>query len=183
MNEYLNLKDTQDRNQVRMAGNIAKLGGGCLIGSTLARAGYNQANMLYNGHKIGKKYDSLLRDPFQGNGTDVVARMKNHNGEPVVLQRGEAIRGENGNIITSGRPLQHQTGTARNYGLNKGIYKHDIIREDAQRIPRIIQQKPVETNSYGQNVYITDSVNGKLRLVTSPIDEENIVSSIYYLDR
>ena len=54
----------------------------------MAKVGLNQVNIAYNGYKIGKKYDQLVDDPFQGNGTDVVARMKNHNGEPVVLQRG-----------------------------------------------------------------------------------------------
>jgi hypothetical protein len=149
----------------------------------LVKSGYNQANMAYNGYKIGKKYDQLTDNPFQGNGTDIVARMKNHNGEPVVLQRGEAIRGPNGEVITSGKDLKRATGTERNYGLDKGIYKHEVSRADAQRIPRIIQQKPVETNNYGQNVYLVKSKNGAFRVVTSPKDDENIISTMYYLYR
>jgi len=109
--------------------------------------------------------------------------MKNHNGEPVVLQRGEAIRGPNGRVITSGKDLKRATGTERNYGLDKGIYKHEVSRADAQRIPRIIQQKPVETNNYGQNVYLVKSKNGAFRVVTSPKDDENIISTMYYLYR
>ena len=105
----------------------------------MAKAGLNQANIAYNGYKIGKKYDQLVDDPFQGNGTDVVARMKNHNGEPVVLQREEAIQGPNGRVITSGKYFKRATSTERNYGLDKGIYKHEVSRADAQRIPRIIQ--------------------------------------------
>ena len=66
-------------------------------------AGYNQANMAYNGYKIGKAYDKLTADPFQGNSSDVIARMKNHNGKPVVLQRGEAIPDANGNVVVYGK--------------------------------------------------------------------------------
>ena len=139
--------------------------------------------MAYNGYKIGKKYDQLVEDPFQGNGNDVIARMKNHNDEPVVLQRGEAIQGPNREVIVSGKELKRVVGTKRNYGLDKGIYKHGVSRTDAQRIPRIIQQKPVETNEFGQNEYIARSKNGPFRVVTSPKDGESIISSTYYVER
>ena len=109
--------------------------------------------------------------------------MKNHNGEPVILQRGEAIRGQNGRVITSGNELKRAVGTKSNYGLDKGIYKHEVSRADAQRIPRIIQQRPVETNNYGQNVYLVKSKYGVFRVVTSPKDDENIISTMYYLYR
>ena len=69
------------------------------------------------------------------------------------------------------------------YGLDKGIYKHGVSRTDAQRIPRIIQQKPVETNEFGQNEYIARSKNGPFRVVTSPKDGESIISSAYYVER
>ena len=125
----------------------------------------------------------LIDNPYQGSGSDVIARMKNHNGEPVILQRGEAMPGENGEVIASGGKLKRATGTESNYGLDKGIYKHDVSRADAQRIPRIIQQKPVETNNYGQNVYLVKSKNGAFRVVTSPKDDENIISTMYYLNK
>ena len=89
MNNYLQLKNPQERELAQTAGNIAQLGGGALSGSAIVKAGLNQANMAYNGYKIGKKYDQLIEDPFQGRGSDVIARMKNHNGEPAVFQRGE----------------------------------------------------------------------------------------------
>ena len=72
---------------------------------------------------------------------------------------------------------------SRNYGLDKGIYRHGVAREDAQNIPKIIRQKPLETNEFGQNVYLVRTPNGKLRLVTSPKDGENIISTMYYLNR
>ena len=139
--------------------------------------------MAYNGYKIGKAYDRLSQNPYQGNGSDVIARMRNHNGEPVVLQRGEAIKGPNGEVIAGGGALKQATGTKSNYGLDKGIYKHGVSRTDAQRIPRIIQQKPVETNEFGQNEYIARSKNGPFRVVTSPKDGESIISSTYYVER
>ena len=183
MNNYLQLKKPQEREMAQTAGNIVQWGGNAVAGGALAKAGLNQANIAYNGYKIGKKYDQLVEDPFQGNGNDVIARMKNHNDEPVVLQRGEAIQGPNGRVITSGNELKRVVGTKRNYGLDKGIYKHEVSREDAQRIPRIIQQKPMETNSYGQNVYLVRSKNGAFRVVTSPKDDENIIATMYYVDR
>ena len=63
--------------------------------------------------------------------------MKNRNGETVLLQRGEAIMGDNGMPIVSGTLLKHISGTKRNYGLNKAIYKHNITREQAKMIPKI----------------------------------------------
>ena len=146
----------------------------------MAKAGLNQVNIAYNGYKIGKKYDQLTDNPFQGNGTDVVARMKNHNGEPVVLQRGEAIQGPNGRVIVHGGALKSKTGTKQNFGLDKFIYRHNISRADAQQIPRIVQKKPFETNEFGQNVYIVRNPNGTLRVITSPTSNGSTVASMYY---
>ncbi|MBO6281198.1 MAG: hypothetical protein J6N49_01565 [Alphaproteobacteria bacterium] len=181
MNDYLQLKDAQSRNLARRAGQIAGYGGSALTGGALANAGYNQANMAYNGYKIGKAYDKLTADPFQGNGSDIIARMRNHNGEPVVLQRGEAIRGPNGEVVVHGKALERETGTLRNYGLDKGIYRHDITRTDAQQIPRIIQKKPVNISPRGQYIYNTPSKNGNFQVVTSPTQRGTTVSSTYYL--
>ncbi len=125
----------------------------------------------------------MKQNPFTGNGGDVIAKMKNHNGEPVVLQRGEAISGENGNVIVHGKALGRKTGTVRNFGLNKGIYKHNVNRSDAQRIPRIIKQSPIETNDFGQNVYMSQGKNGDFRVVTSLKDDTNIISTTYYPKR
>ena len=87
-----------------------------------------------------------------------------------------------GNPIVHGKALGRETGTVQNYGLDKGIYKHGISREDAQKIPKIINNNPAETNSYGQNIYLVRSKNGVLRVVTSPQNGDNIIASMYYLD-
>lgn len=178
--KYLHLKDEQNRKLAQTVGNVAELGGAALTGGTFAKAGYNQANMVYNGYKIGKSYDKLRENPYLGNGQDVIARMKNHNGEPVMLQRGEAIPDANGNVIVHGNALGRETGTIRNFGLDKGIYRHGISRADAQRIPRIIKQKPVEVNQRGQYTYVVPSKNGDLKVVTSPMKNRTTVSTMYY---
>ena len=180
MNDYLNLKDEQSRNLAQTVGKMVKFGGGLLSGGAIGAATYEPANMMYQGYKIGKAYDRLSQNPFAGNGADVIARMKNHSGEPVLLQRGEVIRGENGNVIVHGKALGRETGTVRNYGLNKGIYRHGVNRYDAQRIPRIIKNNPVETNELGQNVYMSHGTRGDFRVVTSPKDGNNIISTTYY---
>ena len=183
MNDYLNLKDGSSRNLAQKAGNLAEYGGGLLSGGAIGAAGYEPANMMYQGYKIGKVYDRLSQNPFSGNGTDVIAKMKNHNGEPVVLQRGEAILGENGNVVVHGKALGRETGTFQNYGLDKGIYRHSISRADAKRIPNIIRQNPVETNKFGQNVYMLRGDNSNLKVVTSPTNNGTTVSSMYYPKR
>ena len=109
MNEYLNMKDIQSRDMAKQTGKVVGYGGSALTGGAIAQAGYNQANMAYNGYKIGKAYDKLSVDPYQGNGRDIIARMRNHNGEPVVLQRGEAIPGENGQPVVYGENLRRAT--------------------------------------------------------------------------
>ena len=113
------------------------------------------------------------------NGGDVIAKMKNHNGEPVVLQRGEAISGENGNVIVSGRPLQHQTGTARNYGLNKIIYKHGVPRGEVVKIPRYIKDNPLEITPRNQSVYSVKKIDGEMRVITTPRNGYETISSMY----
>lgn len=57
--------------------------------------------------------------------------------------------------------------------------KNEVIR-----IPKYLRQKqPVEINSRGQNVYTIQKPNGEIRLVTTPKEGENIISSMYYLDK
>ena len=107
--------------------------------------------------------------------------MKNHAGEPVVLQRGEAIPDNMGNPIVHGKQLERETGTYRNYGLDKAIYRHNISRQDAQRIPKIIKEQPVEISSRGQNIYMVKGKNGTFEVVTSPTDNGTIISSVYYI--
>ena len=96
------------------------------------------------------------------------------------MQRGEAILGDNGNVIVHGKSLENATGTLRNYGLNKGIYRHNIARQDAQSIPKIIKQKPIEMSPRGQYIYNTPSKNGNFQVVISPTNKGTIVSSTYY---
>ena len=180
MNEYLKLKDAQSRNLAQTAGRIAGYGGSALSGGAIAQAVYPPANMAYNGYKIGKAYDRLSENPYQGNGSDVIARMRNHNGEPVILQRGEAILGPNGEIVTSGRVLQREFGTERNYGLDKIIHKHNMPRDEVVRIPRYLKQnQPLEISPRGQNVYAIQQPNGEIRLITTPRGNYSTVSSMY----
>ena len=106
--------------------------------------------------------------------------MRNHNGEPVVLQRGEAIRGPNGEVVTSGRVLQRETGTERNYGLDKIIYKHEMPRNEVTRIPQYLKQyQPTEISPRGQGVYAIRQPNGEIRLITTPRGNYSTVSSMY----
>ena len=181
MNEYLQLKDAQGQGNIaRTTGQMVEYGSGGLSAGAIGKAAYEPANMAYNGYKIGNKYNKLLDNPFQGNGTDIIATMKNHAGEPVVLQRGEAILGEHGNVITSGRPLQHITGTSRNYGLDKIIYKHNMPRNEVTQIPKYIKNnEPIEVTSRNQHVYAIKGPNGETRIVTTPQDSYRTISSMY----
>lgn len=58
----------------------------------------------------GITYGGLQQNPYQGQGSDVIARMRNHAGEPVVLQRGEAIPDNMGNPIVYGNDLKRASG-------------------------------------------------------------------------
>ena len=182
MNNYLQNQTAEGlRNVVQTTGNFAQYGGNLLpmlIGGTTVAG---PINMAYNGYKIGKAYDRLQQNPFQGNGSDIIARMKNHQGDKVILQRGEAIPDSMGNPIVHGRALQRETGTYRNYGLDKAIYRHNILRQDAKRIPQIIRNKPVEISPRGQNIYIVKGKNGNFEVVTSPTSNGVTISSTYYL--
>lgn len=109
--------------------------------------------------------------------------MRNHNSENVMLQRGEVLKKDDGSIIASGKSLGRVTGTERNYGLNKAIYKHDVPREWVTRIPKTIKGKPVETTDFGQDVYMYKARDGNYRVVTSSTPKGKTVSSIYKIER
>ena len=162
----------------------SELGGNMLFGGIAGKTAFETARPFYNAYQIGRAYDRLRKDPFQGSGRDIIARMKNHNGETVMLQRGEAIRGENGKIVAcGGNAFKRLTGTKSNYGLNKAIYKHDMLKEQVTKIPKIIRRNPVETTEFGQDVYLFKTQNGDIRVVTSLKDGKKILSSMYKIDR
>jgi hypothetical protein len=161
----------------------SELGGNMLFGGMAGKKAFETARPFYNAYQIGRAYDRLRKDPFQGSGRDIIARMKNHNGETVMLQRGEVLKKDDGSIIASGKSLGRVTGTERNYGLNKAIYKHDVPREQVTRIPKTIKGKPVETTDLGQDVYMYKARDGNYRVVTSSTPKGKTVSSMYKIER
>ncbi len=180
MSDYANLRG----GNIRQLGEYAQVGGNMLPTFLLGGTVGNAIRPYYNAWQIGRGYDRLKTNPYQGKGTDVITRMKNHNGETVMLQRGEAIPGENGRVITSGgKSFKKATGTERNYGLNKAIYKHDLDKSQVTKMPKMLRENPVQSNEYGQYVYENTTPKGKLRLVTSKINDGKNVSSMYIVDR
>ncbi len=137
-------------------------------------------------HKIGKQYDTLSGDPLIGEASDELVRMKPRDKTPVVLNRGAAIVDENGNIIAKGRRLQRETGTERNFGLNKAIYAHKVTRKDAQRLPKIIRKnEPELLTPGGKEIYKVKNPGDENALVVAlrPEEDKRIVSSIYREER
>ena len=183
MKGYLCLLPEQERLRREELAKYLQAGGALLPVGKAARVGFNLLSVPFNAWKIGRAYDHLRQNPFSGSGQDVVARMKNHNGETVMLQRGEAIRGQDGQVIASGGDLYRATGTKSNYGLNKAIYKHDVPRGEVTRLPKYIKNKPVETSSWGQSVYENVRPDGKYRVVTSTTPKGKTISSMYKIDR
>ena len=184
MEDYLDFKDEEGTgNLTRQLGNMAQLGGLGMSAYSLGRTGTNVIRPHYNSWQIGRAYDRLSKNPYQGSGQDIIARMKNHNGETVLLQRGEAIPGQNGEVITSGKDLFRETGTKSNYGLNKAIYKHNVSRGEATGIPGYIKRTPVESSPYGQNIYEISRPDGKYRVITSTTPNGKTISSMYKIDR
>ena len=183
MNGYLDNLPESERVQRKALADVLEFGGAALPVGIAINAGVRALRVPYNAWQIGRAYDKLRKDPFIGNGKDVIAKMKDHNGENVLLQRGEVIRGRDGNIKASGNDLLRETGTKRNFGLNKAIYKHNITKDQATKIPRYIRGNPVETNQYGQSVYEIKRPDGNFRIVTSSKDADKILSSMYKIER
>lgn len=50
-------------------------------------------------------------------------------------------------------------------------------------IPKYLRKYPTESNLYGQDVYNFQTLQGNLRLVTSPKDGTKTLSSMYLVDR
>ena len=105
--------------------------------------------------------------------------MKNHRGETVLMQRGEAIPGDGGKVIASGKTLKRATGTERNFGLNKAIYKHGMTREQVKEIPYNIKKEPVEVTSRGQDIYQTYMGQDKIKTVASKYGKHKTIASLY----
>lgn len=179
MSDYANLRG----GNIRQLGEIAQVGGNMLPTFLLGGTVGNAIRPYYNAWQIGRGYDRLKTNPYQGKGTDVITKMKNHNGETVMLQRGEAIPGENGRVIVHGRELQKQTGTQRNYGLNKSIYKHNLDKSQVTKMPKMLKGKPSEITEVGQHIYSEQTPLGEMRLVTRPVNKNRVVSSMYINNR
>ena len=179
MNNYLNLLSPQERKQRENIGSLVELGGNAMLGNRALET----FRAPYNSWQLGRAYDRLSENPYKGSGKDVITRMKNHNGETVLMQRGEAIRGKNGEVITSGRPLKRYTGVERNYGLNKVIYKHGMDKGQVKNIPQNIKSNPVEVSSRGQDVYKINTPEGEVIIVATPINGKKTISTMYLIDR
>lgn len=180
MNGYLSQKSQEERMFTSGLGDLAQVGGGLLWGSLLP---FGSLRKPYNVWQISRAYDKLSKNPYIGSGKDVIAKMKNHKGETVLLQRGEAIPGEGGKVITHGNKLNALTGTRRNFGLNKAIYKHGVTKEQAKKIPDNISTKPAEVSERGQDIYETYMGQDRLRTVSSPVGKQKTISSYYVIDR
>ena len=179
MNNYLNLLSPQERKQRENIGSLVELGGNAMLGNRALET----FRAPYNSWQLGRAYDRLSENPYHGSGKDVITRMKNHNGETVLMQRGEAIRGKNGEVITSGKRLRKVTGTERNHGLNKVIYKHGMDKGQVKNIPQNIKSNPVEVSSRGQDVYKINTPEGEVIIVATPINGKKTISTMYLLDR
>ena len=138
-------------------------------------------SVLKNTYDIGKQYDHLLKDPLRGQATDVITKIRVQGEEPVFLRRGAAMIDDTGRVVTSGRTLSKTTGTSRNYGLNKIIYKHDITKDEARQIPQILRQyEPSEINPMGQKIYVVDDgAEAPLVIATSSMPEGRNIVSMY----
>ena len=176
MNDYLSLFPQSERLKREKLGSLVEVGGSLLWGGLLP---LGKLRVPYNSWQIGRAYDRLKENPFKGSGKDVITKMKNHNGENVLLQRGEAIKGEEGRVITFGKRLKRETGTERNFGLNKAIYKHGMDKKQAMDLPKNIKKTPIETSPRGQDIYRVITEDGEVRVVVSPYEGSKTVSSIH----
>ena len=148
-------------------------------GKEILENGIDKARYNMEVFKIKKAYDELLSNPLKGVGTDTIVKIKPRNSEPINLLRGEAIKDEFGNVIAHGRRLKKATGTERNFGLNKIIYKHHIPKEDVIEIPKILRNNTSpKVMESGKIHYIFKNKNGETELmVISPFNsEKNIVT-------
>lgn len=86
-----------------------------------------------------------------------------------------------GNVLTSGKKLWHTTGTERNYGLNKIMYKHEMPKNEVTQIPKYIRNNtPIEITSRGQKIYAVLEPDGEIRIVTTPRAIGETISSMYF---
>ncbi len=141
--------------------------------------GMRYATDSLSSYKIGKAFDRLTVNPYEGNADDLIAKMGNN--REVSLLRGAAIPDEFGKPIVAGRTLKKHTGSERNYGLDKLMYKHEVTKEEAQNIPHIFRKyNPAEISNRGQKVYAIDD-GGTYPFVTvaSPHDDKFTIASAY----
>lgn len=175
MRGYLQALSPDERKQRESIGDYAEVGGNLLLAGLLP---LSNLRVPYNSWQIGRAYDRLKRNPYKGKGKDVITKMKNHNDETVLLQRGEAVKGEDGRVITFGKRLKRETGTERNFGLNKAIYKHGVDKRQVMELPKNIKNKPIETSPRGQDIYSIVTEDGEIRVVTTPYNGTRTIASM-----
>ena len=183
MNSYLNTFSPEQQALRQIAGEMAQYGGAGLVLLDGGNAAYGALQVPYNAWRIGRAYDRLRDNPFSGSGQDIIAKMKDYNGDTVTLKQGEIIKDETGNPIVSGRVLKRATGTERNYGMIKAIRKHGMTRKQLEQIPRYVKRTPSEITGRNQDIYIEKTADGELHLVASPDGADKTISSYYVRTR
>ena len=105
--------------------------------------------VLQDSAVLGKAYDMVLRDPLGGPADEVLAALRSPEFARIVMERGPAFFGKNGELIVSGKHIQDTTGFPRSGGgMVKIIWKHGekskesphlkVTREDVMRLPEIL---------------------------------------------
>lgn len=162
---------------------LGGLGAGVLArgASGLERSAIDAFRAWNEARQIGKSYDLLKKNPLAGNADDIMTTIRPVDEPPINWRRGAAIIDENNNVVTKGAKLAAETGTNRNYGMDKSIYRHHLSRGDMQKLPRIVRDyQPAEITNRGQQIYRIKDGNQELPL-TAAIrnDGGRDVSSMY----
>ncbi len=86
--------------------------------------------------RIKKAYQEVRENPTAGTPADEMVRLM----KTFVVQRGAAIVDKNGNTIVQGRELKRATGTERNFGFTKAIFKHGLSPDEMALLPVFLRE-------------------------------------------
>ncbi len=132
---------------------------------------YDVGNMIRESVQLGRAYDRLSENPFLGKADDIVGAIKPLGQKRQIVQRGHAALNADGDVVTHGRILKRETGSERNFGINKFMRLHNMSKRDVMALPRLLRKnKPTEVSERGGKGYHVKGRHGEdLVIATSPM--------------
>lgn len=138
--------------------------------------------VLEEKRKVRDGWEEVKYKPLEGTREgkdDALVKLLSGGIKEYIINRGAAIKDpKTGDIIVQGPELAKATGTNRNFGFSKMIFKHGITAEEAQLLPEIVRDyNPItegkdtvfripKDENHNYRIVFKENKDGENRLIT-----------------